>query len=123
MTGYEITCRTTICWGLYDYMKSLISEYDMSVIIGVTAMTFVIYKVFAFNIVWTGINNTENDALTETVLPSNAVQIAETDSQAELLAQSYFLVVPLITVFIAALIIGKKKDGFSHQGKGLFWGL
>ena len=66
-------------------MKSLIRKYYMTVIAGAAAVTFVIFKILVLNIVWTGINITESDALIETILPSNAVQIAETDSQAELL--------------------------------------
>ena len=104
-------------------MKSLIRKYYMTVIAGAAAATFVIYKILVLNIVWTGINITESDALIETILPSNAVQIAETDSQAELLTHSYFLVVPLITVFIAILIIGKKKGWFSPSRKGLILGI
>ena len=93
-------------------MKSTIKRHWVAIGIGMIAIAFVIYKVLVLNIVWAGISANEVDAWKETILPPNAIQVVEAESQAELLKQSYFMVVPLIVLFIALIIIGKKKSWF-----------
>ena len=88
----------------------------------IIAIAFVIYKAVVLNITWTGINETEADAWIETVLPANAVMVIEAESQAELLKSSYFLVIPLLVIFIAFILIGKKKGWFLPSKKGFVIG-
>ncbi len=103
-------------------MKSTLKRHWLAIGIGIIATAFVIYKAVVLNIVWAGISADEADAWKETALPSNAVQVIEAESQAELLKQSYFLIVPLIIVFIALIIIGKKKNWFMPSKKGFIIG-
>lgn len=103
-------------------MKSTLKRHWLAIGIGIIATAFVIYKAVVLNIVWAGISADEADAWKETALPSNAVQVIEAESQAELLKQSYFLIVPLIIVFIALIIIGKKKSWFMPSKKGFIIG-
>lgn len=73
-------------------------------------------------LVWSGVSTNEADTWKETVLPPNAVQVIEAESQKELLRRSYFLVVPLIIVFIFVIIIGKKKSWFVPSKFGFIMG-
>lgn len=103
-------------------MKNIIKKHWIAIAIGVAAIVFVIYKVVVLNIVWAGISSNEVDAWRETTLPPNAVQVIEAESQAQLLRQSYFLIVPLIVAFVALIIIGKKKGWFEPSKKGFIIG-
>ena len=103
-------------------MKNIIKKHWIAIAIGVAAIVFVIYKVVVLDIVWAGISSNEADAWRETTLPPNAVQVIEAESQAQLLRQSYFLIVPLIVAFVALIIIGKKKGWFEPSKKGFIIG-
>lgn len=103
-------------------MKSTLKRYWMPIGIGLIATVFVVYKIIVLNIVWAGLSVDEADAWKEAVLPSNAVQVIEAESQTELLKRSYFLIVPLIVVFIVLIIIGKKKNWFMPSKKGFIIG-
>lgn len=103
-------------------MKSTIKRHWVAIGIGMIAIAFVIYKVLVLNIVWAGISANEVDAWKETILSPNAIQVVEAESQAELLKQSFFMVVPLIVLFIALIIIGKKKSWFIPSKKGFIIG-
>ena len=101
----------------YGYIK----KYRKPIVIGLIAVLFVIYKTTVLNIIWT-ISDEESDAWIETVLQPNATQVIEAESQTELLRQSYFLIIPLIVVFISLIIIGKKKGWFMPSKKGFIIG-
>lgn len=103
-------------------MKIFFRKHWKIMIVGVIALTLIICKTAVLNIVWAGVSVDETDVWKETVLPSNAVQVIEAESQTELLKRSYFMVAPLIIAFIALLIIGKKKSWFTPSKKGLIIG-
>ena len=88
----------------------------------IIVIAFVIYKAVVLNITWTGINETEAGAWKEAVLPVDAIQVIEAESQAELLRASYCLVIPLIIVFIGLIVLGKKKGWFMPSKKGFIIG-
>ena len=98
-----------------------VKKFWKAIVIGAIAISFVIYKTIVLNIIWT-ISDEESDAWIETVLPLNATQVLEAESQADLLRQSFFLIIPLIVVFIGLMIIGKKKGWFLPSKKGFITG-
>ena len=104
-------------------MKSTFKKNWLAIVIGIIAIVFVVYKVVVLNIVWAGISADEADAWKETVLPPNAVQVIEAESQSEVLTQSYFLIVPLIVVPTTFILIGKKKRWFITSKKGIMLGV
>ena len=97
-------------------------KYWKLIAVSIIAIAFMAYKAVVLNITWTGINETEADAWIETVLPANAVMVIEAESQAELLRLSYFLVIPLLIIFIAFILIGKKTGRFLPSKKGFIVG-
>ena len=102
--------------------KKAKGKYWKLIAVSIIAIAFMIYKAFVLNITWTGINETEADAWIETALPANAVMVIEAESQAELLRSSYYLVIPLLIIFIAFMLIGKKKGWFMPSKKGFIIG-
>ncbi|MBO4898963.1 MAG: DUF3267 domain-containing protein [Lachnospiraceae bacterium] len=98
-----------------------VKKYWKPCVIGVIAVFFVIYKITVLNIKWT-ISEEEADAWVETVLPMNATQVLEAESQTELLRLSYYMIIPLIFIFIGLIIIGKKKGWFMPSKKGFVIG-
>ncbi len=103
-------------------MKKTIKDHWSIIFAAAALVLFSIYKVFVLELVWSGVSNNEADTWKETVLPPNAVQVIEAGSQKELLKRSYFLVVPLIIVFISIIIIGKKKSWFAPSKSGFIMG-
>jgi hypothetical protein len=69
---------------------------------------FVTYKLCVLDIVWE-VNENEAAAWKESSVPADAVKVIQAESQAELLKQSYFLIVPLLAGFCSYLILGKKR--------------
>ena len=71
-------------------------------------LVFVIYKLSVLDIVWE-VNEREAEAWKESSVPAEAVKVIQAESQAELLRQSYLLIVPLLAGFCLYLIIAKKR--------------
>ncbi|MGI6051601.1 MAG: DUF3267 domain-containing protein [Bilifractor sp.] len=82
---------------------------------------FVIYKLCVLDIVWE-VHESEADVWRESSVPSNAVKVIQTSSQAELLRQSFFMTVPLLIGFCVYLFIGKKKHRLEVSRAGFVIG-
>ena len=122
VAGCSIRKVTTIMKYSFNVLLRFIYKYKRIFFLLLTLLFFSIYKLYVLDIVWDGVSIDEASAFKETILPKNAIQVIEAESQAELLMQSYFLIIPLIIGFVAFIVIGKKKEWFVPSKKGFILG-
>lgn len=102
-------------------MKSVIKKNCLITTASLVLIIFVVYKMCVLDLVWE-ISSDESIAWKECAISSNAVKIEQTESQAELIKQSLFLVIPLIVTGCAFVILCKRKRIYEVSKAGFIVG-